>query len=952
LLLMESAAAGRLACVPEDRPRACDPKNLAYLIYTSGSTGQPKGVQITHQSVVNFLTSLSIHPGLYAGDILLSVTTISFDIFGLELYLPLIVGAKVVISPREACLDGQVLMDWLNRTNATVMQATPATWQLLLSAESKKSLAIKVLVGGDALSWSLAQELLSFGCTVWNLYGPTETTIWSTLHSPQAGSGAASWVPVGSAIGNTEVHILDGNLERCPVGIAGEIYIGGEGLARGYWNRPDLTAEKFLPDPYSSTSGMRFYRTGDLGRWRSDGIIEFLGRNDQQVKIRGFRIELGEIEATLRLQPDITDCAVAVYEDAHCGKRLVAYIVAAAGNGEPGIAELRTRLRARLPEHMMPADFVCLDQLPRTANGKLDRKALAGFRVVPSSADHAAPQSELEQSIGHILEAVLGVEKIGLDDNFFDMGGNSLLLMQVQSRLRQLNYQVSILDLFQLPTVRTLAAFVSIRPESGSQAYDAIHPTPRGPEQVLPLSFGQRRLWLINEIEPENKAYNVMGGVRILGPLDLAALETALSRLIERHESLRTIFDLVEGTAVQRILSPYQIELELDDQSHRIERESGDAVRETAQGYSYPFNLRTGPLFRLKLLRFSEASHVLVVCLHHIIADGWSLGLFLRDLGILYMSCVTGLPAALPPLTIQFADFAVWQHQQWNSGVLQPQIDYWLNELNGVPSFLNLPSDYPRLAAPGFAGHHEPFELEESVSATLHRLCREENATPFMLLLAVFSLLLARYSGQDDFVIGTDIANRNHAAIENLIGCFVNLLPLRIQLNADLSFREYLARVKRQALAAFVNQDVPFDHLVRILRPERKMTNTPLVQVLFVLQNAPLESIEAANTRFEPIPIPMTTAEFELILSMRELGSIFTGTLAHSLDLFSPSKAKAIVKHFQTLLDQVVREPDKLLSAFSLSDEAGRLKQLVEQQSDLGLNQKDLDNLYMQIDTA
>lgn len=830
------------------------------------------------------------------------------------------------------------------------MQATPATWQLLLSTNLKFP-PVRALIGGDALPGSLVEKLVGIiGCSVWNLYGPTETTIWSAIYQPRPETNTTSWVPIGGAIANTEIHILDKRMERCPVGIAGEVYIGGEGLARGYWNKPELTADRFVPDPFSSTAGLRLYCTGDVGVRRPSGAIEFLGRNDHQVKIRGFRIELGEIEAVLRQYPGIGECAISV-RDEHRDKRLVAYLVSTAGR-EPAANELRSYARACLPEYMVPGEFVFLDKLPLTPNGKLDRKALAALRPVSSSAvEHTAPQSELERTVGRIWQTVLGREIVGTDDNFFDLGGHSLLLTQVQNQLHQFNHRVSMVNLFQFPTVRSLTNFISgTQQDSNPDAHGAIQRAPRGHDQVLPLSFAQRRLWLIDEIRPGNRAYSLTVAARIRGNFDLALLRTALAGLVARHEGLRTVFYSVDGIAAQKVRPEQPIELELIEQSHLPEVEWDGSVVDAAQECSNSFDLMTGPLFRLKLLKFSQENHALVACLHHIIADGWSLGLILRDLSELYESSATGRASSLPQLVVQPVDYAVWQQQRWASGALQPQVDFWLNELENVPSFLNLPSDWPRLTAPGFAGHHEFFELSGPVSEALHRLCREKRVTPFMALLATFSLMLGRYSGQDDFVIGTDIANRNHVTIENLVGCFVNLLPLRMKLNDDLSFFDYLNQVKDQSLAAFANQDVPFDHLIRILRPERKMTNTPLVQVLFVLQNAPLEAIETENIRWEPFPVPMTTAEFELILSMRETEGLFTGMLALSLDLFTPDKAEVMVKHLKALLGQVLTHPERPLSSFSLLDDAEKLKKIVDQYPDLELNQKDLDSLLMQID--
>ncbi|MFL6198800.1 MAG: amino acid adenylation domain-containing protein, partial [Thermoanaerobaculia bacterium] len=886
------------------------PDNLAYILFTSGSTGRPKGVQIPQRALVNFLLSMAREPGLTADDVLLAVTTLSFDIAGLELLLPLIVGARVEIATREEASDAELLKKRL--AGATVMQATPATWRMLLDAGWEGG-DIKALCGGEALPSDLAAKLLPRVGSLWNLYGPTETTVWSAARRVAQGEEGTS-IAVGGAIANTSLYVLDRRLEPVPVGVPGELCIGGEGLARGYLDAPDLTAERFVPDPFAEG---RMYRTGDLVRWLPDGRIEFLGRIDFQVKVRGFRIELGEIEAALSAHPSVRQ-AVAGLRDG----RLVAWIVS---DGEAG---LREHLKGRLPEYMIPSAFVRMDAFPLTPSGKVDRRALPE----PSLGERrfVAPHGEVEEMVAGIWSDLLGAGQIGRDDSFFELGGHSLLATRLVSRLRRaFGVELPVRQLFETPTVAGLAARIqAARNEDLGLQAPPIVALPR--EGELQASFAQERLWFLDRFGTDRASYNIPVAVRLSGRLDVPALAACLTEIVRRHESLRTSFAVTGGSKVLQVIAPPSapplpvVDLAGLPESAR----EAEAVRLGREEARRVFDLGAGPLLRATLARLGEREHTLLVSVHHIVADGWSIGVLVRELSALYPAFVQGRPSPLPELPVQYADFAAWQRDWLRGEVLEAQLGWWRERLAGAPAVIELPADRPRPAVQSARGGLLAYALPAALTRDLEALVRGEGATLFMALLAGFQALLARTTGREDLPVGTPIAGRNRIEVEDLIGFFVNTLVMRGDLSGDPGFRELLGRSREAALGAYAHQDVPFEKLVEELRPERDLSHAPLFQAMVMLQNAPMEALELPELTVLPVVTDSGTTKFDLRLALMQTPEGLAGNLVYNRDLFDASTVERLGGYLRTLLTAAVAHPELPLSELPLLGEAERLQLL------------------------
>jgi len=913
--------------------RVC-PHHLAYVIYTSGSTGRPKGVQIPHRAVVNFLTAIRRTPGLYPQDILLSVTTLSFDIAALELFLPLTVGACVVVASRAIAADGLQLRDKLRQTQATVMQATPSTWKMLLAAGWPGSPQLRIFCCGEALSQSLAQELQQRCAGLWNLYGPTETTIWSLI---QPVGDRQPVIPIGRPIANTQVYILDSHQQMVPIGVPGELYIGGEGLARGYLNQPDLTAAKFIQNPFQP--GQLLYKTGDLTRYRASGEIEFLGRLDHQVKVRGYRIELAEIEARLSQHPAVREAVVLASDDPMENQHLVAYLVPS--QEALTTAQMQQWLQQTLPAYMVPAAYVWLPDFPLTPNGKVDRRALLLLEPArPDAPDHSlAVRTPTEELLTAIWRQLLPVEPVSIQDHFFELGGHSLLATQLMSRIHQVfRVELPLQALFERPTVRELAAAIEIAQRQGDAKPASPPLCPAERHARLPLSFAQQRLWFLEQLEP-GATYNLAAAVRLTGQLDADALAHSIRELIRRHEALRTTFTLAESQPVQVIHPPWDFQLPIID--FPAGQNSTAPVEEFLQESArQPFDLEQGPLLRVSLLRLSPSEHVVLFVMHHIIADGWSMGILIRELAAFYDGFSTGTlgpnPGAastlLPALPVQYADFAVWQRQWLQGETLTRKLAYWQQQLENLP-LLQLPTDHPREAAGVNRGAAHSFKLSPSLSAALLDLSHQENVTLFMTLLAAFQTLLHRYTHQEDIVVGTDVANRNPIETEGLIGFFVNLLVLRTDLSGNPSFRDLLQRVRDVALGAYAHQDLPFEKLVEVLRPERQLNHTPLVQVLFVLQNAPTAAWELPGLTLERLEIEPGTARFDLALFLTETEEGFTGTWRYNAELFEAGTIARLSGHWQTLLSSLAAQPDSRINALELLTETEKAQQMMDRQA-------------------
>ena len=709
-----------------------------------------------------------------------------------------------------------------------------------------------------------------------------------------------SRIPIGRPIANTRVYILDSNREPVPVGVVGEMYIGGAGVARGYLKRPELTAERFVPDPFVKEPGARMYRTGDLARWLADGNIEFLGRNDNQVKIRGFRIELGEIEARLAEHPEVREAVVLAREDTAGEKRLVAYYTAAGiGEGEAasvGAEQLRAHLSAVVPDYMVPAAYVRMEKLPLMPNGKLDRKALP----MPEQEAYAvrgyeAPVGEMETKLAEVWAEVLKLEKVGRHDNFFELGGHSLLATRVISRIREgFHVELPLHSLFQNPTVAGLALQVD---GAAITAAPPLRALPR--EQSPRLSFAQERLWFLSRYEAEASWYNVPVALRLRGPLNREALHAGLQEIVARHEVLRTSFPETDGTARQNIASASDLSMPVVEM---VESEMPKFLRQQAR---LPFDLATGPLIRTCLLQLGNQDHVLLIVLHHIVCDGWSLGVMLREFNALYDSFSRGAASPLPPLPIQYADYSEWQREWLQGEVLERQLDYWRKQLAGHET-LNLPTDRPHSAKLMPAGAMERSRLPGPLLSKLKLLSDQQGVTLFMTLLAGFEILLYRYTGQTDISVGSAIANRSRQELEPLIGFFVNTLVLRTQFTEGSSVAELLQRVRDVSLQAYAHQDIPFERLVEALDPVRELGRTPFFQVLFALQNAPLPTVSWDGLEATASIVETGTAKFDLTLSAREEDGELELSLEYRTELFNAERMKRLLQHYRTLLEGIV----------------------------------------------
>jgi len=908
------------------------PDHLAYVMYTSGSTGIPKGVSVIHRGVIR-LVKQSNYASFSSQEVFLQLAPISFDASTFEIWGSLLNGAKLVVMPAQTP-SLQELGQALGQHQVTTLWLTAGLFHLMVDERLEDLKGVRqLLTGGDVVSVSHAKKVVQYiqGLTLINGYGPTENTTFACCYPITEPSLVGNAVPIGRPIANTQVYLLDDQLQPVPVGVPGELYIGGDGLARGYLNRPDLTSERFIPNPFSEVSGERLYKTGDLVRYLSDGNIEFLGRLDNQVKIRGFRIELAETEAVLRQHPDVLQSVVIIREDSPGEKQLVAYFVAT--ERVPSISELRNFLKQQLPDYMIPGAFVSLDALPLTPNGKVERRALpapemAGLEV---ETTFVAPRTPVEEILTAIWAEVLGVKQVGIYDNFFELGGHSLGAIQLISRVRtSLAIELPLPSLFENPTISGLAECVETAFRQ-DQSIAALPLLPVTRSEAMPLSFAQQRVWFLEQLKPGNAFYNMPAAVCLKGQLNVAALEQSLNQIMTRHEALRTNFVTVNGQPVQAIASTLTLTLPVVDllQLPETEREI-ETQRLATEEAQQPFDLAAEPLVRTKLLQLSDAEHVLLLTMHHIVSDGWSIGVFLRELAALYEAFCNNVPLVLPELPIQYADFAVWQRQWLQGEVLESQLAYWKQQLDDAPALLELPTDRVRPAVQTFRGAFQTFTISKELSDALMTLSQRQGATLFMTLLAAFQTLLYRYTGQTDICVGTPVANRNRSEIEALIGFFVNTLVLRTDVSGNPTFEDVLYRVREVALGAYAHQDLPFEQLVEELQPVRSVSYTPLFQVMFALQNAPMPSLELPDLTLNPLATESATAKFDLTLSVESTEQGLVGSWEYNTDLFDAATITRMAGHFQTLLEGIVANPDQRLLDLPLLSAAQRHQLLVE----------------------
>ncbi|WP_456439958.1 amino acid adenylation domain-containing protein [Caldithrix abyssi] len=893
---------------------AVSPDNLAYIIYTSGSTGQPKGVMINHRSVMNLAANLQhfIYQPLNFKQANISLNApLIFDA-SMQRIIMMMHGHTLHIIPEEIRGDGQAMVQFFRQNKIDLADGVPSQLKLMLEAgllDEGARWPRAFTTGGEALDQKLwktiqKQEQIVF----FNMYGPTECTVDASITKIQ-GSGPRP--TIGRALANTKFYVLNRNLQPTPIGAPGELHVSGENLARGYLKRADLTAQFFIPDPFSEKGGQRMYKTGDLVRWRPDGMLEFLGRVDAQVKLRGFRIELGEIENALRNHPQITDAVVILREDQPDTPYLAAYCL----SDEPFIdrQDLRAFLRQHLPEYMLPTAFVFLDSFPLTASGKIFHRRLPRPQEsdIAGGGEKIAPRNAAEELLATLWQDVLKIKEVGAFDNFFDLGGHSLLATQMVSRVRDaFGVELPLRQIFETPVLADLALKIEElkSQERGLQA-PPITPAPR--DKDLPLSFAQQRLWFLDRLSEGTANYNIPSAVRLKGHLNVDRLKQSIEEIVRRHEILRTTFEERRGDAVQVIHEHLKITIPTVDLSDLPEEQALRKARELARADALkPFDLEKGPLFRILLLKLNDNDHLVLFNMHHIITDGWSTGILVREMAAIYNALSDGKPSPLSPLPIQYADFTVWQ-QNWLQGeVLEKHLQFWQEYIGENPPVLELPTDHPRPAMQTFNGRSLRYDLPADLSQQVVKFSQKQGVTLFMTLLAAFQSLMHRYSGQDKILIGSPIANRNRSEIENLIGFFVNTLVFKAEFEHDLDFKTLVKQVRENTLQAYAHQDLPFEKLVEALQPERDMSHSPIFQVAFILQNMPSEQLKLKHITIESFPPENPTSKYDLTLYTGQCDNRLVCFWEYNSDLFEEATIRRMMQHFENLLRQATAHPD------------------------------------------
>ncbi len=939
-------AAGRVLEIDTDRgwldesPEALVPGELdahpadaAYVIYTSGSTGQPKGVAVPHRAVANFLASMAKQPGIGAEDRLAAVTTLSFDIAVLELLLPLGVGAEVRLVSRDTAMDGRLLAALLESSGATMMQATPGTWRMLVDAGWRGGPTFRALVGGESLPAELADDLLDRTAELWNLYGPTETTVWSTAWRVQRSPIDERGMSIGRPIDNTSVWILDEALQPCPIGVPGEICIGGAGVAIGYLNRPELTADRFVPDPWSTSPAARLYRTGDRGRWRSDGLLAHLGRLDFQVKVRGYRIELGEIEAACEAQPGVARSVVLAREDRPGDVRLVAYLAATAGMTIDE-ASLRAALRARLPDYMLPQHVVTLPRIPELPNGKIDRRALpAPLAVnVPVQPTRLAPRTPLQRQVLDAMEAVLNLPGLALDDDFFAIGGHSLLASRLTSRLsEELGISLPVRTIFEAPTAERLAAAAEAALVGG---------TPRGPliehrsdRREAPLTMMQERIRFMEELVPGRVVYNTPSAHRLTGPLDRSSFETALRGMMRRQPALRTVIARSSDKPVQRVLDDVALDLPFEDlQASPATLREAELMRRMQAIIDRPIGLHEAPLFRVALYRLAPEEHVFLFMAHHIVWDGWSFDLLYQEVAALYAAAVSGLPACLPVPAVTYLDFAEWHCRWMQSDECLAQVGFWKKRFAEVGALTPLPTDRPRGAAMSGVGSVEWVHVDKALTERLRDVARRFDATLNMLVMAVYAAMLGEALDGRSLVLGIPVRGRPGGELESIMGFFNNLLPTPLVIDPASSLHAWTSAVKRELLDSFAHQDVPFERLAAEPEIAAHANKAGLYQSLYSFQDARQRQRSWGGLEHRAVLVMQKGATEDFSLWLMEVPGGLEGGINYNADVFDAATAELMHARLMGLLRRVAETPEVTVAELLASpgDDAERYRRWLQ----------------------
>jgi amino acid adenylation domain-containing protein len=910
----DDLAAGPAAPLGKDRDSA-DPESVAYVIYTSGSTGKPKGVLVPHRAVTNLVSSVAKQPGMTSADSVLAITTLSFDIAVSEIWVPLVVGAKIVMVSREIAADGALLRTVCERSGVTFIDATPATYRLLLAAGWRGSNELTLICTGEAMPRDLALELPKHGKAVWNGYGPTETTVWSTFWRVPPGT---SRVLIGRPVDNTRIYVLDARRQPVPIGVSGELYIAGVGVTHGYLNRPELTAERFLADPFAA-AGALMYRTGDVGRYLSSGDIECLGRNDNQVKLRGFRIELGEIEDALTQNPLVRSAAVILREDRPGDMRLVGYVVPETEGASLEPAELRKQLQQTLPDYMVPTAFVPLAKLPLTPSGKIDRRALPApdASSVAASADFVAPRNESERLLAELWASALGVTRVSIHDDFFALGGHSLLASQILARLRRDHgIELSFRKFFEAPSVARLAELIDGASPATASSTPAI--VRRAPGTSVPLSLIQERLWLLEEMHPAQAVvHNLPAAWRFRGPIDVGLLQSSIDRIAVRHETLRMTVGLQGSRAVQQIAERVELPVASVDlrQLPAAEREAAmyGQIRELS---SVPFDLKRGPLFRSTLFRLGDEDYLYFTLRHNIVWDGWSFDIFLNELCATYAALARGDEPKLEPLPVSYGDYVLWQREWVKGPELARQVAWWQSQLSGSPADLELPRDRPRPSTSTYAGANLSLSVSRAEADALTAIAHGAGTTLFTLVFAAYTVLLYRFSDQREVLVGTPVRARNLPEVEGLIGPFINAVVLRSRLDPEQPFLDYLGSARNLTLDAFSHQDMPLELLGS--RP-------PVVRAFFSFQDARSRPLQLGDVPLTQVDVEPPAAANDLMLWLMDRPHELTAVANFSTEIFEPATMQRMLRSFVTLLGSIVADPNRRLAELDLlSDEDRR----------------------------
>ena len=902
--------------------------NTAYVIYTSGSTGQPKGVVVHHGGIANRVTWTVSQHGLSPVDRVLQKTSLGFDAAGWELFGPLVSGGTVVMAEPGVERDPAALVEAVLKYEITVFQGVPSVLRLVAEdPEWSRCWSLRlVFSAGEPLYGELATRLAESGAEVWNTYGPTECSI-DVTGQPVEPTWTTGPVPIGRPIDNMRVLVLDPDGEPVPVGVPGELYAGGAGVARGYLGRPDLTADRFVPDPYGRP-GARLYRTGDLVRWRTDGALDYLGRLDDQIKVNGVRIEPGEVETALGTHPDVRGVVVTAVTAPDGSRRLVAYV---RGDVTMTVDEMRTFLRDRLPEPMIPSTVVTLGTFPLTRNGKVDRAALPvpDLGAADNRPPYVAPRSRAEALVAQVWAELLEVDRVGVHDNFFALGGASLVLTRLASQLRAVSGgNVDLRGLFEASTVEAQAKLIDITGDSDTTMVlpvpeRGVTPLPR--DAPLPLSFGQHRLWFLDQMRPGGQEWVAPVFLRLPAGVDTATVQWALNAMEARHESLRTRYLTQGGEPVQLVVPPFPVELRVVDAG------PDELVGLFREQFARGFDLSTGPLWRAMLVRIPGQDHVLLMTAHHIATDGWSAVVLEREVTELCVARVTGRPPKLDDLSVQYADYAVWQREKLTDAVVERDLTYWRSALAGLET-LDLPTDRPRAVERDPRGAGVQVWIGPELARKVTELGRRHGATPFMTLLTAYAAMVARHSGQTDFALGTPVAGRTRPEIENVVGLFLNPVVLRCDLSGDPTFTEALGRTRQVCVSAFAHQDLPFERLVDELQPDRDLSRTPLYQVAFDLQEGGLTtSADVDPLAAEAFQRSWGVAKTDLTLFMwRRADGSMTGAVEYATALFDAGTVQRMADHFVRILEAVTADPAARLSTVDIMAPEERQRLLVD----------------------